>query len=156
VFESTAIMREMYRIVLGEGIGELELARRLMVLFGAEPKGGVPVMLEDSLFELGERAKLGMRKTSMGLVRCGMLRPGLCVGMSFLSELDPFAFVGVAGVLASLTLTPSYTSCMLPAPYPLSLLSSRLKRPQMGRSGLPCFRISYHIHWPTRAQSTKT
>jgi hypothetical protein len=69
-------------------------------------------MLEDSLVELGERAQLGERaklgilKTSMGLLWCGILRPGLCARTSFLSELGGLDAVGVVGVLAPLTLTP--------------------------------------------------
>ena len=135
-------------------MGELELARRWTLRFGVDERGGVPSRLEESL-EPGERAKLGIRKASMGLVRCGMLRPGLCMGTSFLSRVGGLMAVGVVGVVGSLpsTVTPSHTSCMPPF---LLLLSSLPERSHMGRSGLPCFRSSYHIHWATKAQSTET
>ena len=58
-------MRVMYRMVLGEGIGELDAATRRMFGFGDDPGGGV--FCHDSLVGFGERAKFGMRKASKGL-----------------------------------------------------------------------------------------
>ena len=70
---------EMYSSVLGDGMGEPPRATRWIVLCGAAPGGGVEGAEEDdamlraisSLGEAGERAKFGMRNTSIGLERCG-------------------------------------------------------------------------------------
>ena len=61
--ESTAMRRDMYRTVLGDGMGELDVAMRRIWGFGDELDGGV--FCQDSL--TGERAKLGIRNASMGL-----------------------------------------------------------------------------------------
>jgi len=75
---------EMYSSVLGDGMGEFPRATRWIVLCGAAPGGGVEEGAEkgaeeddamlrasSSLGEAGERAKFGMRNTSIGLERCG-------------------------------------------------------------------------------------
>jgi hypothetical protein len=62
--ERMAKMREMYKTVLGEGMGELDAATRRIWGFGEVPEGGVLSQVSGA----GERAKLGMRKPlSMGV-----------------------------------------------------------------------------------------
>lgn len=120
--ESTAKMREMYNTVLGEGMGELEAATRRTCGLGEEPVGGV--LSQES--GAGERAKLGIRKpsTEVGFGGVGFNVPSI-------------VRVGVLGA----------TWCMPDVPLSgLLLLLPELQRPQMGRSGLPCLRSSYHTH----------
>jgi hypothetical protein len=61
--DKTAKIREMYRMVFGEGIGELDTAIRRICGFGEDPTGGE--FCQDSW--PGVRAKLGIRKAFIGL-----------------------------------------------------------------------------------------
>lgn len=129
-------------IVLGEGMGGLEAATRRMCGFGDALDGGVPC--HDSLAGFGDRAKLGILKTSFWF-DCGTSCGVLPLVLSFLSA-----------VLAGLPIPmPSKTWCIEP-PAPGLLLGELLHRPQMGRRGRPWWSISYHTHCPHRQQSTKT
>jgi hypothetical protein len=137
--------REMYRTVLGDGIGEL--ANLCIVLLGGVPDGGVFCVFGDPRGPLGERAKLGIRNASMGLLRRGRGEiPSTPFGcacafpllISFESSSEPKLF---------------HTSCMPPPPPPPLRESEDA---HIDRSGRPCFSISYHIHCPTKAQSTVT
>jgi hypothetical protein len=53
----------MYRMVFGEGMGELDAATRRTCGFGEDPVGGE--LCHES--GAGERAKLGIRKAFIGL-----------------------------------------------------------------------------------------
>ena len=139
----TAKMRETYRTVLGDGIGELEAATRRICGFGEEPAGGE--FCQDS--SAGERAKLGILKASIGLDRGGV-GFGLLGDGSFVSLILFVVLVGCEDFAVVTWCMPDVPSPGLPLP--------ELQRPQIGRSGLPWCSSSYHTHCAHRQQSTKT
>jgi hypothetical protein len=139
--DRTAKMRDMYRIVLGEGMGELEAATRRTCGFGEDPAAGGELSQDSGA---GERAKLGIRNASMGLDE------GDCLGSVCCSE-DGFA-VSIFGAVEAF---PLLTWCMLAVPFP-RLPFPELQRPQIGLSGRPWCSSSYHTHCAHRQQSTKT
>jgi hypothetical protein len=81
--DSTANMREMYRIVFGDGMGELDAATRRTWGFGEAPAGGE--FCQEST--AGERAKLGILNASMGLDREVGWGSEFCEEVSFASLL---------------------------------------------------------------------
>jgi len=102
---STAIMRVMYRTVLGEGIGELEAAMRTLGL-GDAPDGDV--LCHDSFVGMGERAKLGILKVSFAFERGTSLAALSCV--TFFVSLESCGdFGGLDALFVPPMLIPSRT-----------------------------------------------
>tara|TARA_R110002003_G_scaffold283_1_gene18242 strand:- start:3733 stop:4143 length:411 start_codon:yes stop_codon:yes gene_type:complete len=87
--DNTAKIREMYRTVRGDGIGELDAATRRTCGLGDEPAGGVSCHGSGA----GERAKLGIRNAFMGLDRGGVVAVGPS-GEAILASTVPLMAVG--------------------------------------------------------------
>jgi hypothetical protein len=117
-------MREMYRMVFGEGIGELDAATRRICGFGEDPPVGE--LCKNS--GAGGRAKLGIRKAFIGLD----------LGDCLVSEPSEEAALLTSrpDMFEELTSLELITWCILDGPFP-GLLLPELQRPQMGLSGLP-------------------